>query len=235
MKYLYLYINISCIIIPFLFSFVLKHKFYKEWKYFIPANLIISFFFLVWDYYFVEWGVWGFNSRYLTDIYISSIPLEECLFFFCIPYACVFTYFILREYNLPCILKLKKIRISRMIIILASITCLIVSISNYEKLYTFSTFTLLFFLLLFCIINKIDLRIISFSYIFIIPFFLISNGVLTGSFIDEQVVWYNNLENLNRRIFTIPYEDYFYGYLLISLNILLYEKFRINRTNVPLS
>ena len=58
----------------------------------------------------------------------------------------------------------------------------------------------------------------------LIPFFIV-NGVLTGSFIDAPIVWYNNTQNIGTRMFTIPVEDVFYGMGLILLNILLTETF----------
>ena len=60
--------------------------------------------------------------------------------------------------------------------------------------------------------------------IMLIPFFIV-NGILTGSFIDDQVVWYNNDENLSIRMFTIPIEDSIYAFTMILSNLVLTEYF----------
>ena len=81
MKYTYLLVDFTCIIVPFIASFYPKHPFYKEWKYFFPANFIVALFFIIWDIIFTERGVWGFNADYLTGYNIVNLPIEEVLFF----------------------------------------------------------------------------------------------------------------------------------------------------------
>ena len=49
------------------------------------------------------------------------------------------------------------------------------------------------------------------SYLIILIPFLLVNGLLTGSFLDNPIVWYSESEILGYRIFTIPVEDAFYG------------------------
>ncbi|MED5256365.1 MAG: lycopene cyclase domain-containing protein, partial [Candidatus Neomarinimicrobiota bacterium] len=64
------------------------------------------------------------------------------------------------------------------------------------------------------------------SYIFIlIPFFII-NGILTGSFILDEIVWYNDNYNLGIRIGTIPFEDIFYGFSLLFLPLYINQELK---------
>src|SRR5688572_17856721 len=205
-----------------MFSFYAKANFSKKWKYAVPAIVITSILFIIWDEWFTRLGVWGFNPEYLSGIYILSLPLEEVLFFICIPYACIFTYFALnhlveRDYLFP-----HHELISSVLILLLLIT----GCYYFGKWYTALTFL---FTGLFLAYQMLKLRPrymgrFYFAFIFIlIPFFIV-NGILTGSFIDEPVVWYNNEENLGIRIGTIPVEDVFYGLLMILLSISLAEE-----------
>ncbi|GIV37802.1 MAG: hypothetical protein KatS3mg032_2181 [Cyclobacteriaceae bacterium] len=226
-KYLYLALDIGSISIPLACSFYPKAPFYKTWKYLWPALLVTAALFIVWDEWFTRMGVWGFNPRYLSEIYVGSLPLEEILFFVCIPYACVFTYFALnhlieKDYLFP----------HHDFISFALVAFLFISgLYNLEKWYTSVTFITLGMLLglhMYYFRPRFMGRFYLAYAVILIPFFIV-NGILTGSWIDEEVVWYNNNENLGVRLGTIPAEDVFYGMLLIWLNIVLYEFFKQHR------
>ncbi|CAN5239390.1 hypothetical protein BH09BAC3_BH09BAC3_24070 [soil metagenome] len=220
-KYYYLLLDIGSILFPLLFSFHPLENFSKKWKYLWPAILIPAVIFIAWDSWFTTLGVWGFNPRYLTGIYFFNLPLEEVLFFICIPYACVFTYTAVNFFKKSEPSADNGLRITTALIV--GLTAL--GIKYYSQWYTTVTFlaTAAFLLFLILIIKPTYLGRFYFAFIFIlIPFFIV-NGVLTGTGLEEPVVWYNNSENLGIRMLTIPVEDTFYGMLLLLMNVSIFE------------
>lgn len=184
----------------------------------IPALLYI-----LWDFYFTAKGVWSFNEAYIIGIKLYNLPIEEVLFFFVVPYCCMFIYECIRSY-FPRVLTI--IWADKLLLILA-VVLLIAGIINYNKYY--SSWTFIFtsvFLIALHFINKkatifnAGLFVVSYA-VMLIPF-LIVNGFLTA----VPVVLYNDAENLSFRIYTIPFEDIFYGMLLILLNAVIYEKLK---------
>lgn len=224
MRFTYLLVDLLTVIVPFVFSFHPKIKFYKEWRAFIPANLLVLLIFILWDIIFTSLGVWGFNSKYILGIYLFNLPVEEILFFICIPYACVFTYYCLtRFYKFSFTKKFEDIFIP-----VFSLILLVSGIYFFSRKYTSSVFiSLSFILLLLKYFYKPDwLSKLFVIYLFLlIPFFIV-NGILTGTGLEQPVVWYNDNENLGVRLLTIPIEDIFYGFELILFNIFFYHLFK---------
>lgn len=224
MNYTYLLINLFSILIPFVASFDKRLDFYKKWKYLFPAIFITLTFFISWDVLYTYLGVWGFNPKYLSGINLINLPIEEWLFFITIPYACVFTYASLNYLIKKDYFQNYAKHISWILILVLLCT----GIYNYDRIYTSFTFiaTSTFILLHLYLFKSEYLGRFYFAYMVILFPFLIVNGILTGSFIDEQVVWYDNTQNLGIRIFTIPIEDSVYGLLLILMNVTLFEAFQ---------
>ena len=224
MKFTYLLVNLCSVAIPLAFSFEGKLQFYKKWKALFPALLIPASLFIIWDSLFTTQGVWGFNEQYLTGIKLYNLPLEEVLFFFCIPYCCVFTYEVLNYFVKQDVLG-KNARYGATIL-----AYMLVAIAfQYSGLaYTFYTaiFTLAFLLLHLVVLKKPYWSRLVFAYLVILVPFFIVNGILTGTGLENPLVWYNDSENLGIRLLTIPIEDSIYGFLLIGSNISLFEYFR---------
>ena len=220
-KYLYLLIDLFSLLFPLLFSFHPRANFSKKWKFLWPALLIPAIFFIAWDEWFTAMGVWGFNPRYISGIYFFNLPIEELLFFICIPYACVFTYEAIGHFFPNQVIPNNGQRITWILIAGLMLTGLL----KYDQWYTVTTSLgmALFLLFLTFKVKPTYMGRFYLAWLFIlIPFFLV-NGVLTGTGLPEPVVWYDDSENLGIRMFTIPFEDTFYGMLLILMNVSIFE------------
>ena len=225
-QYIYWAVNIGSISIPLLFSFHPKLRFDREWKYVWPAILSVGFVFVLWDVYFTGLGVWGFNNRYLTGGRVWGLPYEEIAFFICIPYACLFTY--------HCFGVFWRDRFQRkpwIVQWLIPVVCFLFLLTGWEGYYTrWTGLGLLFFYMIHILILRSSyLNLFLFSYALLLIPFLITNGILTGTGIEEEVVWYNPDHHLGLRVGTIPVEDVFYGMLLVLINVTIWEKMKARR------
>jgi lycopene cyclase domain-containing protein len=218
-QYTYLLINLFSVLIPFLFSFEKRIFFFKKLKALLPAMLITAAFFIMWDHLMTIWNVWQFNSEYLIGYYIWDLPIEEWLFFFTIPYSCVFIYeslnFLVKKDSLS--------HYAKNISSTLAVILIIVVLFNTGKLYTAIKLTLTVFMLVYVLIENFDFmgKFYRAYLVSLIPFFVV-NGLLTSL----PVVTYNDSENLGIRIGTIPVEDTIYSLLLLLMNICLYEYFK---------
>jgi lycopene cyclase domain-containing protein len=226
MKYTYLLINFFTIIVPFIFSFHPRLQFYKKWPALFPAMIFTGAIFIGWDMYFTSLGVWGFNPDYVTGIFFGNLPIEEIMFFFCIPYACLFTYASLNVLVKKDIFRQVEHTISLVLIVLS----IVISACFSNHSYTSYTFVLLAMLILIAryLLKATWVSRFYMTYCLLLIPFLIVNGLLTGTGLEKPVVWYNPQHIINLRIFTIPLEDVFYGMALILLNIMTYS-FLTNR------
>ena len=225
-SYTYLLVNLSCIAIPLIASFYPKHPFYKDWSAFLKGNILTATLFIAWDAMFTQMGIWGFNKHYLIGFQIGNLPLEEILFFICIPFACVFSYFALKHLIKQNPLEKIQHSITRVLIVVF----LLLAIFNYNKLYTSVTCLSTSLYLSFLSIKKVNLSYYYLAFLFVLPFFYLSNGILTGSLLVNPIVWYNDAENLGFRISNIPIEDSIYGFLLIFMNINFYTYFKAKKS-----
>lgn len=225
MTYLYLLINLASFSIPFIYSFEKKMHFIQYWKAVFLAVLIVAVPFLIWDVIFTEYGVWGFNPSYYLGITFFGLPIEEILFFICIPFASVFTHYAFIHFFKN--LKLSN-KVTQNITVFFLIGAIVVLIFAFPKAYTSINFSLFGLLMLYAYLKK-DAILNRFYITFLlvlVPFFVV-NGLLTGSFIPGEVVWYNNEENLGLRLGTVPVEDVFYAFSMLYMSLILIEKFKV--------
>lgn len=221
---LYLWVNLLSISVPFLVSFHPRSKLYKDWNSLFFATLISLTPYVIWDIIFTEKAFWGFNDVYLSGHFLFGLPMEEWLFFICIPYACVFMHYALLELYDKFVLSEK---LTKYLSYFLFIAFSIVLIFTLDKAYT--SIDMIFAIIVLFVAYKFNFRLLQRFYItflFMLVPFLIVNGVLTGTGIEGEIVWYNDMENLGIRILTIPIEDAVYAFSLLLLNLFLFEYFK---------
>ncbi|AQW96719.1 lycopene cyclase domain-containing protein [Elizabethkingia anophelis] len=219
--YTYLLINFFTIIICFIASFDRRIRFNRFFGIFLLSSTIVAIPFILWDVWFTKMGVWWFDTEYTLGIIIAGLPLEEWLFFFCIPFSCVFTYFCLDKFfNFSWAGALNNV-----IVFLSFILLTVCALLYYERTYTLVTalITLLTVFYLHFIVKSEWIGQATFTYLILMPGFFAVNGILTGSVIESPVVNYNPNEFLGIRMFTIPVEDAVYGYSQFLLNIFFFK------------
>ncbi|MFO0321206.1 MAG: lycopene cyclase domain-containing protein [Bacteroidota bacterium] len=212
----YLILNFSAVFFPLVLSFDQKVAFYKLWKKLFIAIFINSLFFISWDIIFTHKNIWNFNPNYILGIYFFNLPIEEVLFFITVPYSCIFIYEVVKAYSKNQIFKFEKT-----VIIIFSIICLTTALLYHNKLYTLTNACICLFLIIFATyiykLKTLNQFFVSY-FISLIPF-LVCNGILTAL----PVVVYNNFENMNLRLLSIPLEDLFYCLSLMLLPILIMD------------
>jgi lycopene cyclase domain-containing protein len=226
--YTYLLVNFFTVIFCFAFSFHPRIQFNRLFIPFIQAAAVVAAGFIVWDVWFTHIGVWWFNDTYLVGIRLLNLPLEECLFFFCIPFSCLFTWFVLHN-SFAAALSWRPLN-QKWFSIGFSAFCMAVCLFNTGKIYPFVTFlvTALTLLYLQLVVKANWIGEVSSVYtILLIPFFIV-NGILTGTGLEAPIVNYNNAHFWNIRVLTVPLEDAVYGYTLTLWNIFFLKKFSRN-------
>lgn len=218
--YTYLLINFLTIVVCFIFSFHPKIRFDKYFGAFIKTSATVAIPFILWDAWFTNSGVWWFNQDYVLGISIIGMPVEEWLFFICIPFSCVFTYYcLLKFFDLKWAEKLSKLII--FVVLTVSITGFFIF---YNKIYTAVTAIVTIVTVAYLgLIARYELfGRASLIYLILMLGFIPVNGTLTGTGLESAIVNYNSEEIIGLRILTIPIEDFIYGYVMFLLNIYIF-------------
>lgn len=222
---LYTLILLGTIAVPLALSFDSRITFYRQWKYLFPALTIVGLFYILCDIILTHYGVWGFNPEYHSRWIIAGLPVEEWLFFFIVPYASIFLHDVLVYYFPRFRVSTRTARFISITVILLLATVVLLQAGKIYTVYIYVLMILILLYMLFTSVHLLESYYMTYLVI-LVPFFIV-NSILTGSFIEGEVVWYNNAENLGIRLFTIPVEDIGYGFSLILLNLILRDRFRV--------
>lgn len=227
-QYTYALILFFTIIICFISSFDKRLLFNQHFGTFIKAAILVAIPFIAWDVWFTSKGVWWFNTDYTLGIVIAGLPIEEWLFFICIPFSCVFTYYCFDKF-----FKLNWLSgFNNMIVFATVIVCALVALLHHDKIYTLVTAlaTMLTVIYLHFIARADWISKASLVYTVLMLGFFPVNGILTGTGLESPIVNYNPKDFLGIRMLTIPIEDAVYGYTQFLLVIYFFKKFKTKKS-----
>jgi lycopene cyclase domain-containing protein len=220
----YLILLIAVVAVPLIFSIEKQVRYYYKLKYLLPAMLFTGAIFIIWDLRFEERAIWRFNSDFVTGINILSLPIEEWLYFLAVPYLGVFIFEFIKHRFLNFERPNLFLAISLILLVLFGI----LAYFTRQKLYPFFTFFLLSIYLAYTIFrNRFKKHYTKFYlayFVMLVPFILIS-GVLTAL----PIVEYNPVHILGIRLFSIPVENFASLFLLLLMNITIYEYLKDRR------
>ncbi|MDM1043086.1 MULTISPECIES: lycopene cyclase domain-containing protein [Empedobacter] len=224
MSYTYILILFFTIIICFISSFDSRILFNRYFGSFIKAASVVAIPFIAWDIWFTAKGVWWFNTDYTLGFVIGGLPIEEWLFFICIPFSCIFTYFCFDKF-----FKLDWLSsFNNLIVFFSVIVCSIVALLYYDRIYTLLTAVITLVVLMYLhFVRRVDwIGKASFVFTILMLGFFPVNGVLTGTGLESPIVNYNPDDFLGIRMGTIPIEDSVYGYTQFLLVLYFFKQFK---------
>ena len=224
MQYTYALVLFFTVIICFVASFDKRIQFHKQFLPFLKTAVLVGIPFIAWDIWFTAKGVWWFDTNYTLGINLAGLPLEEWLFFICIPFSCVFTYYCFDKF-----FELKWLSaLNNSIVFVTIIVCSVIVLLHYDKIYTLVTgvATILTLIHLHFVARVEWIGKASFVFTVLMLGFFPVNGVLTGTGIESPIVNYNPGDFLGIRMLTIPIEDAVYGYTQFLLGLYFFKKFQ---------
>jgi lycopene cyclase domain-containing protein len=226
----YLTLDILILIFPLLFSFKWVFPYYKNYKPLFASILIVGGIYILWDIFVTARGDWWFNHEFLVDFgfTLGGIPIEEAFFFVVVPYSCIFIY-----ENLQYFFKDKEVVFKKWIYYILSGLLFVGAIIFYHQEYTvLALLSVSFFFIIAATWFPDLLKSRNFWFYIIISFiaFIIFNYLLTSIPVvlyNPEAIWGGTVNQVwYGRFITIPFEDFFYNFSMLSFYLLVYRFFK---------
>ena len=212
----YLILDLLILAFPLLATFHPRISYFRKLKAVFLSIAVVGAVFIPWDVVATARGHWSFNPSHLIGFSFLGLPIEEIMFFFVVPYSCLFIYESLCSFCSDSEVFFKKGLYAGLGFIF-----LLASLASASMEYTSLVLFLSSFFLFYSAFRLERLLSSSFywAYIFITLFlFIVFNFFLTSL----PVVIYGQGAILNIRFLTIPLEDFLYNYLMLSFYISAY-------------
>ncbi|OHD10885.1 MAG: hypothetical protein A2Z96_03975 [Spirochaetes bacterium GWB1_48_6] len=216
-KWAYVLIPSLAVLVPLILSFDEKVGFYQFFIPYLISTTLVGLLYLIWDALVVIKGHWKFNDDFVGTWRFFHLPLGEYLFFFFIPYSCLFLYEVGRAYFGSFIVFPWIGMISQIISIIILGLAFIYRKKGYSFLALVSV--ALFFQLQGIFFPEL---LGSFDFLFFIGFSTLGFLLVDGIYTSLPTIFYNPQSYWNIRIFSIPLEDFLYNLSHLGLILIVY-------------
>jgi len=196
-------------------------NFFLELKYMLPAIIFSGAIFVMLNIRFLKSGIISFNPAFLSGISILNLPIEEWLFLLVIS---LLSFAIYQQVKI----KFDHFEKPNLFLAISLVFIVVFGLITWfsrPKPVTFFIFFLLTIYLGYTIFrNRFKQHLTKFYIALIIsavPFFLFK-GILNSL----PVVFYNNEYTLGIQMYGVPVEDFGYFFLLMLINITIFEYLR---------
>lgn len=223
MKIEYLLFNLIVLIGPLALSFDRTVRYHRYWPQAFLSLGIVMIPFLVWDIY-ANGFFWWFNDAYVLPLRILGLPPGEVLFFISVPFSCLFIWQIIVTHR-------QEVGGGNKVILylLAALAALTAGVFLLRGLlYTAFVFILLALTVALDLVLRTHLLLQKRTYLYlgiVTALMFLFNGYLTA----RPVVLYGERYFTGIRLWTIPVEDFGYGYGLILLCTVIFERVKGRR------
>jgi len=220
MRYTYLIIDGLIVLVPLLYSFDARIRYYRCWPALGLSMIVVGLPYLVWDMLVTYWAEWSFNPHYVTGVDVFNLPLEEVLFFVTVPYSCMFIYESVAYYTDNRSLRIPWASVLAVVLVLLAIA----SVFSHQG-YTMKALLACAAFFACALVIRPEFIMSTRYWIWLgicyIPFLMV-NTLLTVL----PVVEYSPRAILGPRVGSIPLEDFFYNFSMLSFYGLFYVLFK---------
>lgn len=223
-NYIFLSILILIVIAPAYYAITGKYDFRNKLRYGMPAIFITGFMFLLWDIRFTEVGIWSYDTDFTIGIFHKSLPIEQWLVYLVFPVTALLVYEIMKT-------RFRTLDLNTVFTAVALLLVIVLAVFAYlfrVRIYTFFSFLFTTIYLAYTIFRKQfkpNLTYFFLTYLIIlIPYFIL-NWILTWNLAIE----YHQEQVLNVWIGMIPIENFVYLFLLLLINITVYEYLSVKK------
>jgi lycopene cyclase domain-containing protein len=206
--------------------FIIKKTivFFMELKYMLPAIIFSGAILILLNIRFLETGIINYNLNYLVGKNFFNLPIEEWLFLL-IMSLFSFSVYILVTVKFDNFEKPALFMAISIILLLGFGLLAWFSRQKVVPFFIFFLLTIYFGYIIFRNRFKKHLAKFYISYLIsVIPFFLIK-GILN----TLPIVFYDSEYTLGIRLFSVPVEEFGYLFLLVLINITIFEYLRDHR------